>query len=151
MAPVAKEARTINRDVAQENEPLFSGAGRDRPRKRRLGKSKGAGVPQPDSVERCSPSKIGVRAHRELVTLATALDELLASRTLHTLDILMQRFKALEAAIQDGHWNLARHYELIPVTGAMLSREEERELATKAEVRQLKLKEAITKSGKANK
>jgi hypothetical protein len=33
----------------------------------------------------------------------------------------------------------------------MLSREEERELATKAEVRQLKLKEAITKSGKANK
>ena len=97
------------------------------------------------------PSKIGVRAHRELVTLATALDELLASRTLHTLDILMQRFKALEAAIQDGHWNLARHYELIPVTGAMLSREEERELATKAEVRQLKLKEAITKSGKANK
>ena len=57
MAPVAKEAWTINRDVAQENEPLFSGAGRDRPRKRRLGKSKGAGVPQPDSVERCSPVK----------------------------------------------------------------------------------------------
>ena len=93
------------------------------------------------------PSKIGVRAHRELITLATALDELLASRTLQTLDLLMQRFKALEVAIQDGHWSLARHYELIPAAGAMLSREEEREIATKAEVRQMKLKEAIQKSG----
>ena len=70
------------------------------------------------------------------------------SRSLHTLDILMQRFKAVEAAIQDGHWNLAQHYELIPVAGAMLSREEEWEMATKAEVRQMKLKEAIQKSGR---
>ena len=97
------------------------------------------------------PAKIGVRAHRELITLATALDELLASRTLQTLDLLMQRFKALEVAIQDGHWSLARHYELIPAAGAMLSREEEREIATKAEVRQMKLKEAIQKSGKISK
>ena len=97
------------------------------------------------------PAKIGVRAHRELVTLATALDELLASRTLHCLDVLMQRFKAVEVSIQDGHWSLARHYELILAAGAMLSREEEREMATKAEVRQLKLKEAISKSGKNSK
>ena len=71
---------------------------RDRARKRSLGKSESAGLLQP--LTATPPSKIGVRAHRELVTLATALDELLSSRIPHTLDILMQRFKALEAAIQ---------------------------------------------------
>eukprot|EP00435_Cladocopium_sp_Y103_P043576 s1827_g12.t1 len=88
------------------------------------------------------PGKIGIRAHRELVTLATALDELLASRNLQCLDLLMQRFKAVQASITDGHWSLARHYELIPPTSAQLTREEERESASKAEVRHLKLAEA---------
>eukprot|EP00435_Cladocopium_sp_Y103_P014579 s438_g3.t1 len=91
------------------------------------------------------PGKIGIRAHRELVTLATALDELLASRNLQCLDLLMQRFKAVQASINDGHWSLARHYELIPPTSAQLTKEEEREIASKAEVRHLKLQEAVAK------
>ena len=94
------------------------------------------------------PSKIGIRAHRELLTLATALDELLDSNNLRCLDILMQRFKAVEASLQDSGWNLARHYELIPPHGAQLSRESERELATKAEIRSMKLKEAAAKMNK---
>ena len=91
------------------------------------------------------PSKIGVRAHRELVTLATALDELLENNTLRCLDLLMQRFKAVEASLQDGGWSLARHYELIPPHGAQLSREDEREMATKAELRSLRLRDAALK------
>ena len=91
------------------------------------------------------PSKIGVRARRELVTLATALDELLENNTLRCLDLLMQRFKAVEASLQDGGWSLARHYELIPPHGAQLSREDEREMATKAELRSLRLRDAALK------
>lgn len=92
------------------------------------------------------PLKIGLRAHRELVTLATVLDELLASRYLQALDIVMQRFKAVEAAIQDGNWSVARHYELIPAATAKLSNDAEREHAVRAEVRDLKLKEAMAKA-----
>eukprot|EP00438_Fugacium_kawagutii_P018972 Skav207124 [mRNA] locus=scaffold1369:302986:308136:- [translate_table: standard] len=91
------------------------------------------------------PSKIGIRAHRELITLACVLDEMLASRYLQALDIVMQRFKAVEASIQDGNWNLARHYELIPAAGAKLSNDSERERAVRAEVRELKLKDAVEK------
>ena len=94
------------------------------------------------------PSKIGVRAHRELVTLATCMDELLASNTLQCLDILTQRFKAVELSIQDGSWNLARHVELIPPSAAQLSREEERLIASKAELNRLKLADAAHKATK---
>ena len=92
--------------------------------------------------------KIGIRAHRELVTLATSLDYLLSSQNLQCLDVLMQRFKAVELSIQDGSWNLARHFELIPPSAAQLSREEERSLASKAEARRIKLAEAMTKGNK---
>eukprot|EP00435_Cladocopium_sp_Y103_P068760 s228_g32.t1 len=94
------------------------------------------------------PSTIGIRAHRELVTLATAIDELLSSRSLQCLDLLMQRFKAVQASLADGHWSLARHYELIPMTGAQLTKEAESEIATKAEARSLKLQEAVTRGQK---
>ena len=94
------------------------------------------------------PSKIGVRAHRELVTVATCIDHLLSSKNLECLDVLIQRFKAIELSIQDGSWHLARHFELIPPSGAQLSREEERQMATKAEARRLKIAEAGAKAMK---
>ena len=94
------------------------------------------------------PSKIGVRAHRELITLGTCIDYLLTSQTLQCLDVLMQRLKAVELSIQDGNWNLARHFELIPPSAAQLSQEAERSLAHKAEMRRLKLSEAVAKAGK---
>ena len=94
------------------------------------------------------PSKIGVRAHRELITLGTCIDHLLESQTLQCLDVLMQRLKAVELSIQDGNWNLARHFELIPPSAAQLSQEEERAMAHKAEMRRLKLSEATAKMSK---
>ena len=94
------------------------------------------------------PSKIGVRAHRELITLGTCLDHLLTGQRLQCLDVLMQRLKAVEMSIQDGNWNLARHFELIPPSAAQLSQEAERSLAHKAELRRLKLTEAAAKMSK---
>ena len=95
------------------------------------------------------PSKIGIRAHRELVTLCTCLDLLMVGESVRCMDVLMQRLKAVEMSVHDGGWNLARHCELIPPAGAQLSRESERELAQKAELRQQKLKEATNKLGKS--
>ena len=97
------------------------------------------------------PSRIGVRPHRELATLATALDRLLKSEYLQCLDLLMQRLKALEASLQDGGWHVARHFELIPAAAAQLSALGEREPATKAEMRDQKLKEALHKAQKPSK
>ena len=48
------------------------------------------------------PQKIGVRSHRELVTLAMVIDQLLEGQVARGLDILMQRFKAVEASLLDG-------------------------------------------------
>lgn len=91
------------------------------------------------------PAKIGIRAHRELVTLCTCLDLLMSGESVRCMDVLTQRLKAVEASVLDGNWNLARHYELIPPAGAQLSHESERELAQKREMRQQKLKEATQK------
>ena len=90
-------------------------------------------------------SKIGLRTARELQTLATTLDLLLGGRLPEATDLLIQRFKALEASQADGGWQTARHLELIPSSAAGLAREDEEEMAAKAELRALKLKEAINK------
>ena len=90
-------------------------------------------------------SKIGLRTARELQTLATTLDLLLGGRLPEATDLLIQRFKALEASQADGGWATARHLELIPSSSAGLAREEEKAMAAKAELRALKLKEAINK------
>ena len=94
------------------------------------------------------PAKIGIRAHRELVTLCTCLDLLLTGESVRCMDVLTQRLKAVEASVLDGNWALARHYELIPPAGAQISNEEERELAQKREVRSQKLRETALKAAK---
>lgn len=43
---------------------------------------------------------------------------------------------------------MAKHLELIPPSAAAMTTEEERELAAKAELRALKLKEAVQKAKK---
>lgn len=90
-------------------------------------------------------SKIGLRTARELQTLAMTLDLLLGGRLPEATDMLIQRFKALEAAQTEGGWQTARHLELIPSSAAGLAREDEKEMAAKAELRHLKLKEAVSK------
>lgn len=94
------------------------------------------------------PAKMGVRSHRELVTLATAVDALLAGKAAHCLDVLIQPMKVIEASLNEGTWAAARHLEIIPPTAASLTREDEREAATRLELRNVKLKEALMKASR---
>ena len=80
------------------------------------------------------PARIGVRSHREMVTLGMAIDEILSGRLMHALDLLVQRFKAIEASFEEGGWATARHLEIIPGGGAGMMREDERAAAAKAEI-----------------
>ena len=91
------------------------------------------------------PAKIGVRSHRELVTLAMALDAILAGQLKQSLDLLMQRFKAVEASFQEGGWNTAKHLEIIPPSAASLTREDERHMAARSELQAIKLRESLAK------
>jgi hypothetical protein len=91
------------------------------------------------------PAKIGVRSHRELVTLAMALDAILAGQLKQSLDLLMQRFKAVEASFQEGGWNTAKHLEIIPPSAASLTREDERHMAARSELLAVKLRESLAK------
>jgi hypothetical protein len=61
--------------------------------------------------ERLSPGMI-----RQLRTVATAIDMLVRGRQLESLDVLVQRYKALEMSLQDGGWSNAQHLELLPKT-----------------------------------
>ena len=91
--------------------------------------------------------KAGIRSHRELVTLGTALDFLLEGKLGLLGDLLAQRFKAIEASLAaDGNWAVARHQELIPVQ-ASLSTKAELSEAAKAELRAQKLKAQLTRGG----
>ena len=59
--------------------------------------------------------KAGLRAQRELITLGSSLDLLLKGELGRVGDLLVQRFKAIEASLAaDGNWMVARHQELIP-------------------------------------
>ena len=91
--------------------------------------------------------KTGIRSHRELVTLATALELFLDGRLGQLGDLLAQRFKAIEASLAaDGNWAVARHQELIP-TQASLSTKAELTEAAKAEIRAQKLRSQLSRGG----
>ena len=95
------------------------------------------------------PAKIGLRSHRELVTLALAIDEVLAGNLKQGLDILIQRFKALEASFLEGA--MAKHLEIIPPAAASLTSEQERANAAKLELQAAKLKNFQMKSQRGTK
>eukprot|EP00435_Cladocopium_sp_Y103_P043758 s793_g12.t1 len=92
--------------------------------------------------------KAGLRAQRELVTLASAMDLLIEGDLGRCGDLLAQRFKAIEAAIAaEGNWSVARHHEIIP-SNASLSTPAELTQAAKAEIRAQKLRQQISKQSK---
>ena len=92
--------------------------------------------------------KAGLRSQRELVTLATGLDMLLDGDLGRLGDLLVQRFKAIEASLSaDGNWSVARHQELIPTQASLSTRAELTE-AAKAELRASKLRQQLNKGGK---
>eukprot|EP00435_Cladocopium_sp_Y103_P031877 s1304_g8.t1 len=94
------------------------------------------------------PQKIGLRMLRELQTVSITLDHLLAGRLAEATDTLIQRLKACEMSLAEGSWSMARHLEIIPPAAASLVQAEERELASKQELRSMKLRDAAPKHPK---
>ena len=74
-----------------------------------------------------------------------ALDAILAGQLKQSLDLLMQRFKAVEASFQEGGWNTTKHLEIIPPSAASLTREDERHMAARSELQAVKLRESLAK------
>ena len=61
---------------------------------------------------------VGLRTAREMRTLAMISDLLCSGRPLSALDVIAQRQKALAVSIEQGGWNQARWFELIPMADA---------------------------------
>ena len=91
--------------------------------------------------------KVGVGKARELRTLAAALDHVGRGEIAQLSDLLVQRFKAVAAAVEDGNWNLAQRYELTPDVSGGLIRVHERKIAAKDEALAARLSSASTKRG----
>ena len=94
-----------------------------------------------------SLEKVGPKSARELRTLAEALDHLAQGRLPQVADLLMQRFKALEQSISDGHWGLASQMELVEEGGKTLASAKEQRTAARAELLRHKLEEARKRHG----
>ena len=97
------------------------------------------------------PQAMGVRNHRELVTLGRAIDLLLAGQLGELGDLLAQRLKAVETAVAEQSWSTARHQELIPSQAASLTTEGERRRAARQEVAHGKLRELVSKGRRQDK
>ncbi|CAK0841817.1 unnamed protein product, partial [Prorocentrum cordatum] len=96
--------------------------------------------------QRYGVETIGIRNVRELRTISECLDALLDGDLPRLGDVLVQRFKALETAVSDGGWSIARHQELIPSSDVGLASERERAAAMRIELDRVKLAEAATRA-----
>lgn len=79
-------------------------------------------------------------AARELLTIAVAMDMLLKSRPSHAMDVLSQRFKAIESGMSGAHWTVTQRLELIPqdaltLTGVTEMKEARREQYDESKLR----------------
>ena len=91
-------------------------------------------------------STVGLRSTREMRTWAKVIDFLLDGRFGELGDVAIQRLKALETAHNEGSWDLAKHHELIPASLASITGDEEKHVAARTELQELKLKEAMEKA-----
>ena len=91
--------------------------------------------------------KASLRDSRELITLGTALDALIRGDFDTCGDILCGRFKAVETKMGDGHWNVARHHELIAESRVSAVSQKERERAIRQENQDLKYRTMAKKDG----
>ena len=82
------------------------------------------------------------------MTLAMAVDYILEGDYVRALDLLIQRFKAVETSLGENGWHMAKHLELIPPTAAALTTFDEKDMAAKAELRNRKLQESLSKTRK---
>ena len=91
-------------------------------------------------------STVGLRSTREMRTWGKVIDYLLDGRFGELGDVAIQRLKALETAHNEGSWDLAKHHELIPPSLASITGDEEKHVAARTELQELKLKEAMEKA-----
>ncbi|CAK0815284.1 unnamed protein product, partial [Prorocentrum cordatum] len=87
-------------------------------------------------------AEIGVQTHRELRTLAEAMDLLMQGKAAHACDLIVQRLKALQVATTDGSWAAAKWLELIPPRDEPTAiRSEEEELIRSIQLGEMRLDE----------
>ncbi len=90
--------------------------------------------------------QLGVRTSKELSTLAMVLDALLSGNIGRASDVLIQRWRALESSVADGHWHMAQQLELVPPDEISLLWQADRQLLAKREMLMHKLDEARRKA-----
>ena len=91
-------------------------------------------------------SRLGFRNIRELQSLAEAVDLLMRGRVASAGDVLIQRFRAVEAsALEEGGWSLARHLELLPDAGVSTVSSGLRGVMFNAERDYLRLRQSLRK------
>ena len=86
----SKEARAPGRKIPGGNDQGTSRQERDGGRRQEMERSEGDGLSQSSGPP---PAKMGVRSHRELITLAGVVDDLLEGSLPTALDRLLQKFK----------------------------------------------------------
>ena len=85
-------------------------------------------------------AKIGPRNDREILTLFTVMDALMAGNVPRALDTLMQRTKSIEAATSDAlPWVVASHLELVDQSRPSTLSRREREIAIREQMREQKV------------
>ena len=93
---------------------------------------------------RHTEASMGMRNARELKTLAKTLDHILEGNVPSAADTLVQRWKAVETAVSEGSWSLARHQELLPHQDVGLTGDPERAVLARTELERARLEE-VTK------
>ena len=91
-------------------------------------------------------TEMGMRNAHELQMVGECLDLLLSGDPAQLGDTLMQRLKAIQQAVTDGHWNVARHLEILDRDGATLASPAERREAVRGELFESKIRESIGKA-----
>ena len=87
---------------------------------------------------------MGIRTARELKTIALTLDHLCSGKVLEGMDVLSQRFKALEIATLQQKWDVARWVELLPPQDVSSSSRAELHQARSEEREDLRLRTAVS-------
>ena len=90
-----------------------------------------------------------LRNDKEMRTLALAIDALVRGQSLVAGDVLIQRFKAVEAASHDGHWRVASHLEIVPADTVSSVSAAEREAASSLELREASLRDRLNANDRA--
>ncbi|CAK0814125.1 unnamed protein product, partial [Prorocentrum cordatum] len=120
---------------------VLEGAGDGGPREVRCADPRARRPPQgfrsdPQEGDRARPTtlkstSVGVRNLREMNAICVALDHLALGRTKRCADLLTQRFKAVEMAATEGHWDRAQYLELLESDTVSLRTKDEECMVTK--------------------